>query len=158
MNTGVISIRYARALLALVSENGTGEKVCREAITVLYDDSAMPETLSSELESLVALLKRNGRLDYLKFILMSFIKLYFQQQKIHYARLYSVKQDEALEERIRKMLEDSFGGQILLESYEEPDLVGGFVLKLDDLILDASVRHQFDLLRSEFNTVNNRIV
>lgn len=158
MNTGVISTRYARALLSLVTENGTGEAVCREAVSMLYDDGPMPEKVSEELESLVNLLRRNGRLDYLKFVLLSFIQQYFQQQNIHYARLYTPRPDAALEERILKMLEGSVGPNVLLESYQEPSLIGGFILKLDNQVLDASVKHQLDLLRSEFNTVNNRIV
>lgn len=32
----------------------------------------------------------------------------------------------------------------------QPDLVGGFVVKIKDVILDASIRHQLDMLKKRF--------
>ena len=40
----------------------------------------------------------------------------------------------------------------------DPDLVGGFVFDLEDYLLDASVRHQLDLIREQFIEKNRRII
>jgi F-type H+-transporting ATPase subunit delta len=32
----------------------------------------------------------------------------------------------------------------------EPDLVGGFIVKIKDVVLDASIRHQLEILRKRF--------
>lgn len=158
MNTGAISNRYAKAMLSLVTEHGTGEKVCGEALTMLDSAVPLPGKLSPEMTSLLALLKKNGRLEYLKFVLSGFVGLYFRQQKITYVKLYSVHPDKALEDRVRNMLSGVVTGNVRIESFTDESLIGGFVLKFDGKKLDASVRHQFDLLRSEFNTENNRII
>lgn len=159
MNTGAISSRYAKALLAYVTETGRGEQLCREVSDLVFNEAGeLPDKVSPELESFIALLRRNGRLDCLKMVLVTFVGMYYRQAGIKHARLYSVKPDKALEEKVRAMLAKQTGCRIELESFVDADLIGGFVLKVDDYIMDASVKHQIDALRREFNTDNSRIV
>jgi F-type H+-transporting ATPase subunit delta len=40
----------------------------------------------------------------------------------------------------------------------DPAIVGGFVFTVDDLMLDASVARQIELIRRQFVEKNNRIV
>ena len=47
---------------------------------------------------------------------------------------------------------------MLLEEDVNPEILGGFVLNIDDLMMDASVEGQFRLLRRELIDNNNRIV
>ena len=61
MNTGVISSRYARALLLLTKESGRGEEVFSQARALLKDSSRVPEPLEPDLARLV-MEKRQGRL------------------------------------------------------------------------------------------------
>ena len=56
------------------------------------------------------------------------------------------------------MLEEKFGCKIVFESSVDPSLVGGFLVVVDDYLLDASVRSQIETVRRQFITQNNRIV
>ena len=55
-------------------------------------------------------------------------------------------------------LEKQFGGDVLIESDVNPELLGGFTLEVDDYLLDASVRRQIETIRRQFVIQNNRIV
>lgn len=158
MNSGIISSRYARALLKLVVENDRGEPVCGQAVRILFSGDALPERYEPEIGQFVALMKKNGRIEYLRQALMTFVRLYFEQAGISYAKLITVSPDPALKERVRSMLEGRTGGRVLLEEREDPSIIGGFVLQVGDYVLDASVRHQLDAVRREFKKVNNRMI
>ena len=45
-----------------------------------------------------------------------------------------------------------------MESALDPELLGGFVLELEDEMLDASVRRQIDDIRRQLVQKNNRII
>ena len=49
MNTGVISSRYAKALLKLVDETGNGEAVYRQVVRILKDPDSIPRELEPEV-------------------------------------------------------------------------------------------------------------
>lgn len=158
MNTGVISSRYAKALFLYVQETGNGRKVCQQALGILFDTVHLPETYEPEIEKFISLMREAGRLDHLKFSLMTFVRMYFESAHIKYVRLYVAQPDPGLEERIKDMLRSKTGNEILLETRVRPELIGGFYLKVGDYVLDASVRHQLDIIAREMTTENNRIV
>jgi len=72
MNTGVISTRYARALLLLTQEDGSGAEVFAQARALLKDPSTVPQPLAEDLAKMVVLLRRNGRGECLRFVLNDF--------------------------------------------------------------------------------------
>ena len=75
MNIGLISSRYARALLLLTQKNGSGEQVFSQARALLKDPSTAPSPLAEDLARLTLLLHRNGRGECMRFILNDFIQL-----------------------------------------------------------------------------------
>ena len=158
MNSGIISSRYARALLKLVVENGRGEAVCDQAVRILFSGDAMPRQYEPEIGQFVSLMKKNGRLEYLRQSLMTFVRLYFEHAGISYAKLVTVSPDPSISERVRSMLEGRTGGRVVLDEHVDPSIIGGFVLQVGDYVLDASVRHQLDTVRKEFKKVGNRML
>ena len=72
MDIGVISNRYATAFLGLTIESGRGAQVYEQAQTLLSDN--VPQKLEPDIEKLTALLVKNGRVPYLKYILESFCR------------------------------------------------------------------------------------
>ena len=89
MNTGVVSARYAKALLLLVQETGNGERVFEQVRTVLERPAETPARLEPELEKLVLLLRANSRMDLLKFVLRDFVRAYCVQNGICLARRFA---------------------------------------------------------------------
>ena len=56
------------------------------------------------------------------------------------------------------MLSAKAGVSVFLDEEVNPSVLGGFVLSIDDLRMDASVAGQLKLLRRELIDNNNRIV
>ena len=158
MTAGAISSRYARALYLLVQESGRGEAVFTQAREFLDNSAYAPAELEDALARLLILLRRNHRTEYLKPILIDFVRLYCREQGICIAHLSTAAPSDGLGERLRDMLASRSGKRVLMDTRPAPSLIGGFVLELDDETMDASVRRQIDLIRSEFTEKNKRII
>ena len=158
MNTGAISKRYAKALLELSRESGRGERDYAQAVALLSHPDEKPKALEPDLAALVALLVRNGRMPYVKFILQSFVDLYRAAAGIVEVRLTTAVPAPELEDRLRKTLSEQLGAQILFSSKVDPDLRGGLVLEVDDRQLNASAKSQLDKIRRKLDELNKRIV
>lgn len=158
MNTGAISKRYAKALLELVRQTGNGEKVCAQATRLLENPDSAGEPLEDELRRLVLLLRRNGRLPYVKYILRSFIEQYYRQEGLVRARLISAVPAPQLESSLRKALGNAVEGKMIFTTKVDPNLIGGFVLEVDDRVLDASARTHLERIRRRLDELNKRIV
>ena len=158
MNQGAVASRYAKAFLELVRESGRGEQVFAQVRALLKDASSAPQPLEPDIEKLVLLLRRNRRLDCLKFVLNDFVRLWCSDQKILLARLVTAVPSPGLPERIESLLKDRSGSRIILETEVDPDLLGGFIIELENETLDASVRRQIDDIRRSLVQKNNRII
>ena len=147
MNTGIIASRYATALLRYTEETGGGERVCAQVRQLLRQPGERPGKLEPELERLTRLL-----------VFRSFIAMYYRSRGIRVAHLTTAVPSPELERKLRTVLEKQFGGDVLIESDVNPELLGGFTLEVDDYLLDASVRRQIETIRRQFVISNNRIV
>ena len=76
MNTGVISRRYATALLKYVTESGHGEQVYAQVKALLNDPDTAPKPLCEDLQKFSALLVQNGRMPLVKLVFSSFLQQY----------------------------------------------------------------------------------
>ena len=185
MDTGLIVSRYAMALVRLVEETGGGEKVCAEATALQKavrsvpglgqalrgssglspDDkvalvrSALGGSVSDEFARFIGLLASSGRDEFLPMILSSFIHKYYQSRNIRLATLRTVsKPSEEVLDRIRAMVREKAGFDIIINVETDPDLIGGFVFDVDDYLVDSSVKRQLELIRRQFIRKNRRIV
>ena len=157
MSTGIISARYATALLKLVDETGRGRQVYDQVQVMLNDPATVPESLEADLEKFLLLLARNGRMAYLKYILTSFSRMYRDKYGIKLAHLTTVIPAPELEKRLHEIVR-SEGYELVLETGTDSSLIGGFVFTVDDLLLDASARRQIEDIRKQFVEKNNRII
>ena len=154
MNTGVISSRYAKALLLLTQESGRGEQVFAQARALLKNPGTVPDPLEEDLRKLVLLVNRNGRGWCMRFILNDFIHLYCESTGARLVRLISAVESPGLYDRISRLLE----GKVYVDTEVDPDLEGGFVLIVGDRMVDASVKGQIERIRREFTAKNQRLV
>jgi len=150
MNTGVVSSRYAKALLRLVTETGRGEQVCAQVRLLLSDpDAAVSQGLEPEIEQLVKVLSANGRTDQLRRILLAFVPMYYRSVGEVLAHLTMASPVEGLPEKIQQLLEAQTGLRVLMETEIDPGIIGGFVLSVDGRLLDESVQGRLDKIRRE---------
>ena len=158
MNTGVISKRYAKALLGYVQETGGGERVSAQVRQLLGNADMSGITLEPELRKFMELLVQKGRVDYVRGIFHTFLDLYCDSIGVKRASLTVAAPAPGLEDRLRPLLEEQFGCKVVIDTKVDPDLVGGFVVEVGGYVLDSSVRHRIDILRRQFIISNNRIV
>lgn len=186
MTQGLISSRYAKALLAFADLNGEAEKVCREAHVLESAIRDLPEVqrimsdqavvsdkekmailtsalrsgeMSPTMERFIDLVLRNKRERDLRFILHTFTVLYYKSRGISFAHVTTaVPAPASLIERIGASMEKVVKGEVVLSEETDPAIIGGIVIRLDGIQLDASVAGQLATLRKEFTQKNKRIV
>ena len=158
MNTGVISTRYARALLQLTTEHGSSDSVYSQIRAMQVNPDSIPSPLQPDLQKFVCLLVEKRREQYLKFIFNSYVSLYLKQNNMKMATLTTVVPNPGLEKKIRDLVKEKTGCGLDLTVKTDPSLIGGFKLVVDDLLLDASVAAQLESLRKQFIDNTSRLV
>lgn len=144
-------------------------------------EASLKDSMAQELHKFLELLIRNGRIGDVRLVLTTFVTEYCRSRHIKRARLVvadpalldpeptpsdpvpvegSLRQAQrpALESRLRELIGKESGCELLLETKVDPSLIGGFVFEVEDMILDASVSRQLDVIRHQFIEKNRRIV
>lgn len=184
MNAGLISVRYATALLEFAKDSNTVETVYAEAklLTLMFSKmsdlrlmlanpvisheakrtlilNAAGGKVSQTFRDFTDLLLKNRRENLVQGIMLKFIDLYRKQKNIHYGVLTTAYEvDGATEKRLIKLVTDKVGGTLELEKIVEPEILGGFKLEVDNVRWDASVASQLKRIKSEYIERNRRIV
>ncbi len=135
-------------------------------LEAIVSDNCHPErgegSLAPELRKFFSLLIRNGRIGDISLVLKSFENQYYESRKIVRGKLtLPAPPDSAagkLEDRLKDLIEKKTGKTLLLTTEIDESLIGGFVLEVEDRLLDASVSHQLDIIRRQFEEKNRRIV
>lgn len=181
MNTGIIASRYAEALLKYAEECGESGMVYDQAESVenalsgsrkffSYMESQAP--LSAKLRAMDAaaggmcpslckfmkLVIRNGRIQYLRYMLYYYRMRYLKGKNITRARLTTSYSSPEFENRLKEMFRDSTGTTLSIETRTDPAIIGGFVFEVDGKRIDASVSTQIAELRNRFVQKNKRLV
>ena len=183
MNTGLISVRYATALLEFAKEKNSVEQVYDEAkmLTLMFSKMSQlrtvlenpvvavgekrklilsstgekPSKAISEFDDLVI---ANNRENQNQNIMLKFIDLYRQEKNIRYGKLTTAFEvDAETENRLANLVTDKVGGTLELEKVVEPDLLGGFILEVEGVRWDASLSGQLKRIKNEYIERNRRI-
>ena len=169
-----IARRYAKALLLIGQENGKAEayreELERVARTIasqedlkrainnpLYNVEGRRELLKAVIQKLglsqivsqfLVLLFEKGRFGFLESVNDFYQKLADDLKGIARASLVSATalSAEAID-KIREGLAKRTGKDIVLDVHQDPELIGGIVTKIGDLVLDGSVRTQLVNMR-----------
>lgn len=187
MNTGTISVRYARALLAYAVEQAEDKQVYAEMQTLaarlrsihaihdrIVDPTISDSTKRSLLETVVTdgksklsastaaffkLVVEAGRGDYLLFMSMSYMDLYRRRNGIVPVELVTATPvGDERRARLKQLVDNVEHGKVEWTHNVDPSLEGGFVLMVDGFRLDASVAWQLQRIRKELIEKNNRII
>ncbi len=159
MDTGVISSRYARALLKYVLQTGNAERVFTQVRALLEDpDILSSAALEPELAAFTALLSRKGRIGYARLIFTTFVRMYCESAGIRLVSLSTAAPAPELAARLQEVISRKTGCRVVMDPKVDPELIGGFVFESGDRRLDASVRSQLERIRRQFTETNRRIV
>jgi F-type H+-transporting ATPase subunit delta len=103
---------------------------------------------SPQFRSFLRLVTTKGRANCLGGIISDFLSRHERGQGILRGQLESaVELDPALVEEIRGKLSANLGGTLQLGTRVRPDLLGGFTVRADGRLLDASLKARLDALR-----------
>jgi F-type H+-transporting ATPase subunit delta len=176
MDIGVISVRYARALLKSATDAKAEDAVYTEMqqLAKSYADvpqlrptidnpmlsktekeklllTAVGKNPSPLVKAFVALVLKEDRESVMQFIAHSYVTLYRQQKNVIRGRLITATAvTPATEQKMRQMVESKTNGTVEFETEVNPDIIGGFILEYDTYRMDASVKTK---LNSILNTL-----
>jgi len=167
MNESKISVRYARALFESAVEKKMLDKIYQDMIFILEVSSMvdMKELLESpvippskKIEifrkvfgdsvdkltiSLINMAVKNGRESFLPGIARVFISETKEYKGITETILTTaVKIDGKIKKQITDLIEGAFKTKVELKEVIDKDIIGGFVLRIEDNFIDASVRNK----------------
>ena len=177
MDIGVISVRYARALLKSAVEQKLDETVYREMqflaksyvdVPQLRQTIAGPMLSKDKKEELlltavggdptaltkafIQLVLREGREPVMQFIANSYVTLYRQQKNVIRGRLITAARvSPDTEQKMRRMVESKTNGTVEFETEVNPDIIGGFILEYDTYRLDASVEAKLNNILNQLS-------
>ena len=168
MEIGVISVRYARALLKSATEQGIEKKVYQEMQTLSQSYLKVPELRftidnpmleKSKKEALlvtaaggdispltrrfISLVLSEDRESTIHFMAASYVTLYRKHNNITRGKLITaVPVTPQIERRMREKVESRTNGTVEFQTEVNPDIIGGFILEYDTYRMDASVQRQ----------------
>jgi len=96
------------------------------------------------------LLAERHRMPVVFRVRRSFDKLWADENKLLPVQVTSaVELDEKLVEGIGERIQEQTGRKVELSSTVDPDVLGGLVLQVGNMVLDASVRSRLERLRKQ---------
>lgn len=184
MNLGLISKRYATALLEYAEELKTQDKLYEDMKSLTHSFSSINELhkaldnpiipnedkkkliltaagtkVSPAFQSFVDLVLKNNRENDIQSIALKYIDLYRQKKGILYGKLTTaISVDNETEDRLIKVIQNATKDKIELEKIVDPSILGGFLIEVDFRRWDASLKNQLVKIKNEYVERNRRIV
>ena len=184
MNKGLISVRYATALLQFAQEKNVGEEVYEQSkflTSVFSQINNLPTTLNNPMipkaekrkliltasgemtsdvfKKLIDLLLKNDREDCLQSIMLKYQEQYRKSKNILHGKLITaVEIDDKTTKLLIASIEHKIEESLELEKIVKPEILGGFILEVDFVRWDASLSGQLNSIKRQYIDRNRRIV
>ena len=175
MDIGVISVRYARALIKAALGMKLEDQVYQEMQTLFKSYIDVPElrfTIDNPMLSkdkklallttalgknpselskkFLQLVMKEDRESTLQFMAASYITLYRKQKNIIRGKLTTATAvSPETEAKMRKMVESRTQGTVEFKTEVNPDIIGGFILEYDTYRMDASVKTKLNTILTQ---------
>ncbi len=166
MDIGVISTRYARALLKSATDAKLEDQVYQEMMTLAKSFTDVPvlrQTIDNPMldkakkqmllevatggtpcpltQTFISLVLKEDRESMIQFMAYSYMTLYRKQKNVIRGKLTTAARVSAeTEQKMRQMVESRTQGTVEFETEVNPDIIGGFILEYDTFRMDASVK------------------
>lgn len=184
MNTGVVSRRYAKALLAYAKAAKKEDKIYGEVKTLVSYFGQIPDlrhavenpvldirtkldllrrasggaNTSKELIRFFRLVLEGKREKFLQFMTCSYIDLYREDKNILIGKLTTAVPSPKLEDYLKKTLSAKSKVTVELDVKVDAGLIGGYVVEVAGYRMDASVANQLKRVKQQFVARNRRII
>ena len=178
-----LATRYAKSLIDLANEKGQLEAVykdmkylqavckkSRDFVVLLRSPVIKPGKKIAIAEAVTKgniseitaafnrLLINKGRESNLPEIINSFVDQYNRQNGIHTVKLTTAipVSDEVKNHIIGRVKSQTKISNIQVESAVDEEILGGFLLEMDDILIDASIAHDLKKVKAQF--LNNDFI
>ena len=159
MDIGVISVRYARALLKSATDAKIEDAVYTEMQQLAKSYVEVPQLrftidnpMLSKDKKEVLLLTAVGEKP--SDLTKAFIQLVLKEDResvmqfIRGRLITAAAVSPATEQKMRQMVESKTNGTVEFETEVNPDIIGGFILEYDTYRMDASVKAKLNSILS----------
>lgn len=114
-------------------------------------DALFSDKVNTLTFSLFSLMARKNRESLLYDVSKAFVELYNTQKKIQKVDfIASTELDDQMIQQLQTQLESQTGKYIELKVKVDPQLIGGYVLKIGDIRIDNSVKHALQKVKLKF--------
>ena len=170
-----IASRYGKALFQLAKEQGNVDRILddllwleqviagsAELCTILSnplirgEDKAKiitnigKDTMDDLTCRFVELLCRKRRSEIIREVIRQYENYVLDLKGIMKSKIISaVALNDEQSEKIKKRISQLTGKTVRLEQDVNKDLIGGFIIKLEDKVIDLSIRGQLEVLRKQ---------
>lgn len=178
MDIGIVSIRYAKALLQFATDNQEEDAVYQEMSAMaevfvkvpalqkamqnpvlapkqigdLLCSACGKEKLSVSTQKFIQLVVEKKRADFMMFIAHAYVTLYRKAKHLVKGRLVVAKSvSDHVAKRLQAIVESRTDSKVDFEILIDKSIGGGFVLEYDTYRLDASVKSQLEKLHRALN-------
>ena len=176
MDIGVISVRYARALLKSATDAKLEDGVYREMQLLAksyVDVPQLRQTVDNPMlskdkkemllltavggseaspltKAFIGLVLKEDRENMIQFMANSYVTLYRKQKNVIRGKLTTaVAVTPETEQKMRQMVESHTKGTVEFESEVNPDIIGGFILEYDTYRMDGSVKSKLNAILTQ---------
>ena len=172
-----VAKRYTKALFELAQEYKILDKVEKDMeligklinesqdfrdflsnplITETSKQEILRELLANRIQKVtfqfLELLAEKRRIAVLPAVVQQFREMLLEYQRILEGELISaVPLEKKQFESIKKHLEEMLGQTVTLQTKIQPEIIGGFVVRIQDLVIDNSIRLQLNKLREKLS-------
>lgn len=184
MNLGLISKRYAKALLDYAREQKAEDTLYSEMdklaavfavepkVRMAMDNpilttkekldlvkAAIGGAPSVQFIRFIELILKNRRESHLQFIALAYLERYRKLNHINKAKLVTAGMvDSRVVDKLKVVLQKIKPGTQEVETVVDPSIDGGFVLYVDTYRLDASVATQLKNIKRQFVVENSKML
>jgi F-type H+-transporting ATPase subunit delta len=177
MKNPKLASRYAQALFDFAETQSKIEEVYNDILliyNVLKDNFELKKVIESPhipiskkgeifhaifytkineiTNNFLLLIIKKRRVPELNMILDEFIHIYYRFHNIKVAHItIPLSIDDSFIKEISNILEKECHCKIITKLNIDPNIIGGFIIKVDDILIDASIMSKIKKLRTEFS-------
>jgi len=176
MDAGIISTRYARAIYEYAAEKGDETALCDEMQVLAKHFSQFPmlrevmndPTVSEQqkidvlttaggihvnetLQQAIRLVVENKRSSYMENIALLYDEIYRKNKDMITVQLTTVEPaNEKMKETLISIIAPTAGDKVEFQEKTDAEIIGGFILQIEDKRLDASVKEQLRMISYKY--------
>jgi len=173
MNTGLVSTRYAHALYDFAKKYKAEDQVYLQTklmsksfseftqLKSVLNNPVLGNVKKKEIillsignevnpifDKFIDLVLANNREELFHNIALTYIDFYRKSKDIYAAKLTTaIKIDIETEKRLIKVVENRTKGTLELDKILDPDILGGFMLEVDNMRWDATISGQLSTIK-----------